>query len=74
MTQELHSSILLINFIYLFFLAVLDLHYYLWAFSSWGEQELLSNCHVQASPCSGFFCFQAQALGLWASGFAGCEL
>ena len=33
------------------------------AFSSCGEQGLLSSCGVQASRCSGFPCYKAWALG-----------
>ena len=38
------------------FLAVLGLHCFMWALSSWGEQGLLCNCGAQASHCSGFSC------------------
>ena len=36
-------------------------------FSSCGEQGLLSNCSVWASPCAGLCCRGAQALGPWGS-------
>ena len=48
--------------IYLF-LAVLDLCCCTWAFSSFGEQELLSSCSAQASHRDGFSCCRAWALG-----------
>ena len=37
------------------------------AFSSFGEQGLLSTCGVQASHCCGFSCDGARALGIRAS-------
>ena len=40
-------------------------------FSSCGEQELLSGCHVPASYCGGFSCCGAWALG--SLGFSGCS-
>ena len=43
-----------LNFI--FFLLALGLHCCMWAFCSFIEQGLLSNCGVQASYCSGFSC------------------
>ena len=49
-----------IYFIYLF-LAMLGLCWYLWAFSSCGEQGLLSRCGAQASHHGGFSCYGAQA-------------
>ena len=39
-------------------------------FSSWGEQGLLSSCGARASPCGGFSCCRAWALGVWASAVA----
>ena len=50
------------NLIYLF-LVVLGLRYSAWAFSSFGEQELLSSCGAQASHCGGFSCCRAWPLG-----------
>ena len=41
------------------------------AFSSCGEQELLSGCNAQASHCSGFSWCRAQALGR--AGFSSCS-
>ena len=49
------------------FLAVLDLCCCTWAFSSCREWGLLSSCHARASPCGGFSCYRAQALGPGAS-------
>ena len=40
------------------------------AFSSFGDQGLLSSCGVQASHCGGFSCCQARALGIL--GFGSC--
>ena len=37
------------------------------AFSSCGKEWLFSSCGVKASHFSGFSCFRAQALGIWAS-------
>ena len=51
-------------FIYLF-LAELGLCFCLQAFSSCGDQGLLSSCGAWASHCSGFCCCRAQALGAW---------
>ena len=56
----------LLQFIYLFILAVLGLHCCMQAFSS-REQRLLSSCGVQASHCGGFACYGAWAVGTWAS-------
>ena len=56
------------NFLNLFylliylFLAVLGLCCCTWAFSSFGEWELLSVCSAQASHCDGFSCCTAWAL------------
>ena len=47
-------------------LAALGLHCCTRAFSSYNEQGLLSSCGAWASHCGGFFCFRAQALGVWA--------
>ena len=47
-------------------MAVLGLHSFQWAFSSFGEQGLLSSCDAQASHCIGCFCCGSQALGAWA--------
>ena len=52
-------------FVYIF-LAALDLHCFAWVFSSCGEQGCPS-LFAQASPCSGFSCCRAQALGVLAS-------
>ena len=41
------------------------------AFSSCGEQGLLSSCGGRASHCSGFSCCRAQALGH--TGFSSCS-
>ena len=38
-----------------------------WAFSSCGEQGLLSSCDVRVSHCVGFCCWGAWALGARAS-------
>ena len=75
------SNWLLKIFIYLVIhslLAVLSLHYYAQALSSYSEQGLPSSCGVQASHCGGFPCCGAQAVGrvgsvvvaprLWSSG------
>ena len=37
------------------------------AFSSCGEQGLLSSCGAWVSQCGGFSCWGAQTLGTWAS-------
>ena len=57
--------------IYLF-LAALGLCCCTWAFSSCGEQDLLSSCRAWASHCSGFSCSRARALGH--TGFSSCGL
>ena len=61
-TSVIHVFLFLfkIYFIYLF-LAMLGLCWYLWAFSSCGEQGLLSRCGAQASHRGGFSCYGAQA-------------
>ena len=41
------------KYLFTYFLTVLDLHYYVWAFSSWGEP---------GSCCGGFSCCGARAL------------
>ena len=52
-------------FIYLFLcLALLGLRHYMQAFSTCGEQGLLSSRHTWASHCSGFSCCRAWALKL----------
>ena len=51
------------GFFFLFFLAVLGPRCCTRAFSSCSERGLLSRCGVWASPCSGFPCCRAQALG-----------
>ena len=43
-------------------------------FSSCGEWGLCSSCSAGVSHCDGFFCCAAQALGVWASVVAACEL
>ena len=60
------------KFYFFFFLAVLDLHFCAWAFSSCGMRGLLFVAvHrlliVVASHCGGFSCCGAWALGAWAS-------
>ena len=57
-------------FLYLF-LAVLGLCCCVQAFSSCGQQGLLSSCYLQASRCGGFSC-GAQALG--STGFRSCSM
>ena len=54
-------------FILNLFLVVLGLHHCAWAFSTCGEQRLLSSCGAWASHCSGFSCCAAQVLGTQAS-------
>ena len=54
------------------FLASLGLHGSLWAFSSRGEQGLLSSEGVQASHCSGLPCCRARAPGR--VGFSTCSM
>ena len=51
--------ILLYLSIYLF-LAALGLRCYLRAFSSYGDQGLLSSCGARASHCGDFSCWGAQ--------------
>ena len=51
----------------LLFLAALGLDCHAWAFSSCGEQRVLSSCDTRASHCSGFSCCEVQTLGTWAS-------
>ena len=53
-------------------LAVLGLHCCVHAFSSCGEQGLLSSYSAWASHCSGFSCPRAQALGCM--GFSSCGI
>ena len=53
-------------------------HCCVWAFWSCREGGLLSSCSAQASHCSGFFCYGAQALCAWpavaaACGFSSCS-
>ena len=59
------GTILFFLFTYLF-LAALGLCCFAWAFSSCGEQGLLSCC-AWASHCGGFSCCKTQALGARAS-------
>ena len=47
-------------------MATLGLFYYMWAFSSCGEQGPIPGCDARASHCGGFSC-AAQTLGTWAS-------
>ena len=49
--------------VYYLFLTALGLCCCVCAFSSWGEQGLLSNCSAQASHCGGFSCCKAWTLG-----------
>ena len=71
MCQLLDSvGILFLNLIlFLFFksvhlsVAALGLRCCVWAFSSCGERGLLSSCGARASPCGGFSCCEARALG-----------
>ena len=42
-----------------------------WAFSSCGEQKLLSSCSTRASQCGGYPCCGARALG--SVGFSSCS-
>ena len=63
---------------YVLFLAVLGLCCCVRAFSSWGEQGLLSRSIVQASHCGGFsYCrapaFSTQASGVAAHGLSSCN-
>ena len=55
------------DFIFYLFMAALGLHRCPWAFSSCGEQELVSSCGARASYCGGFSCCRALALCTWAS-------
>ena len=48
------------------FLVSLGLCCYVRAFSSYGEQGLLSSCGLRASHCGGFSCCRTQASGVWA--------
>ena len=51
------------NYLFILFLAVLDLHFYV-GFSLVVESRvLLSNCSAQASHCGDFSCCGAQGLG-----------
>ena len=51
-----------------FFLVVLGLHCFIWAFSGCREHLLLSSHGgIQACHCSGFSYFRAEALGVWTS-------
>ena len=65
--ENYHKAKLLLanNFlkIYLFILAALGLHCWVWAFSTCSEQGLLSSCCAWASHCCGFSCHGAWALG-----------
>ena len=68
-TERLHVHFHLS--IFFFFLALLGLHCCAWAFSSPGEQRLLSSCSVQASHCGGFsYCV---AWALECAGFSSCS-
>ena len=58
--------------IFYLFLVSLGLCWCTRAFSSFGEQGLLSSCGAQVSHCGGFSCFKAQALGH--AGFTNCGL
>ena len=49
---------------FFFFFGCAHMHCCTWAFSSCGEQRLLSSCGVQASHCSGFSCVQVSPCAL----------
>ena len=61
-------------FILLIYLTALGFLCCTWAFSSCGKWGLLSSCSAPASPCDGFFCCKAEALGIWASEAAAHKL
>ena len=61
------------SFTYLF-IADLSLNCCSWAFSSCGQQGLLSSCRVQASHCGYFSSFGAQDLGCASSVVVACGL
>lgn len=61
----LFFNILKIFISYLTFWLYLGLHCSAWAFSSWGNQGLLSRCGAWASHLNGFPCCWAQVLGTW---------
>ena len=58
-----------IHLVFILFLGALGLHCCMQAFSSCGEQELLSSCSVWVSHCSGSSC---GALALKPMGFSSC--
>ena len=62
-----YMSTLLYLLLLFFFLAVLGLLWCMQAFSSCGEQGLVSSCDAQTSNCGGFSYWGAQAVGTWAS-------
>ena len=51
------------KFVYLFIYQLCWVFTAVWAFSSCGEQKLLSDCDAWASHCSGFSCCRAWSLG-----------
>ena len=72
-------GLLLTYFIYLLFLVALALRCFTWAFSSCGEQGLLSGCGAWTSDGGVFSYGGAQALGAWglvsaARGLSSCGL
>ena len=75
--QRLHWSDSPLNLF--FFLAVLSLRYYTWAFSSYDEQGLLSSCGVRAPHCSGFsgcgaWTPEHRLQWLWCRGLVACSM
>ena len=57
-----------LKYIYIYILAVLGLCCCMWAFSSCGEQRLLSSCGAWAPHCCGFSCCRTWAQSLWLTG------
>ena len=70
LSEEILQSDCFFFFLISLFLTALGLHCSEWAFSSCGEQGLLSRCDVPASHCGGFSGCRAQALGLTSSAVA----
>ena len=64
----------IIYFWFFFFLAAPGLHCCVRAFSSISERGLLSSYGVWVSHCSGFSCWGACSLGIWASVVMLCGL
>ena len=58
----LKESLFLLTLFFVVVVVAPDLHCCAWAFSSCGEQGLLSSCGAQASHCGGFSCCRVQAL------------